>query len=316
MDASTSVILNSLTQAANGEVTEQDNTELAQVNVEESVDEVLQEAVEPKVEEVKKEEPKEDLFSKRFAALSKKERILRKREADLTSKMAALEEKMKAFEAPKAEPVREPLEYRLRREPLKALEEAGLPYEKLTQLVLNDGKLSTESQMELMREELDNKYKSEIETLRKEIQDKEVKKQQEYEKQVVENFKVELNTFVDSSEEYELIRVNSAVDTVFAVIEEHYNKTGKVLSNKEAADAVESHLETIEKEKFLKSKKLSKLLQPKLEAKEPHKKPENKVNEPSLSNSHSATLSRGTGKKLLSDDDSKLQAASMIRWDD
>lgn len=306
----TSAILNSLSSDANGEVSTENNTELAQVSEEQSVEEVSAE-VEPEIE-VKKEEPKEDLlFSKRFAALSKKEKAIRQRESELNSKMAALEERMKSLEPKKVEePVRESLEQRIKRDPLKALEEAGLSYEKLTQLVLNDGKISTESQMQLMREELDNKYKSEIENLRKEIESKEVKKQQEHEKQVVENFKIELAQFVDTGEEYELIKANNAVDTVYQVIEEHYKKSGRVLSNKEAADAVESHL-LEEARKLLKLKKLMKQ-----EVVEPPKKPEVKVNAPSLSNSHAAMLSKGSGKKLISDDESKMQAASIIRWDD
>jgi hypothetical protein len=224
--------------------------------------------------------------------------------------MAELEAKMKSMEMPKAEPVKAPLEYRLKREPLKALEDEGLSYEKLTQLILNDGKQSPEVQMQLMREELENKYNARIEQLEKSIQDKEVKKQQEYEAQVVQNFKNELNEFVNNNEEYELIKANNAADAIYSVIEEHYNKTGRILSNKEAADAVESHL-LGEARKLLKLKKLAQQ-----EVKIPVKKPEVKVNAPSLSNAHSATLSTGTGKKLVSEDESKLAAASMIRWDD
>ena len=37
-----------------------------------------------------------------------------------------------------------PLEYKLKQNPLKALEEMGLSYEKLTELMLNDGKLTSE----------------------------------------------------------------------------------------------------------------------------------------------------------------------------
>lgn len=270
------------------------------------------------VEPKKEEPPKEDsLFSKRFAALSKREKAIRQRETELNNRVAQLEERLKSLDAPKAEPVKEPLEYRLKRDPLKALEEAGLPFEKLTQLVLNDGKLPAESQMQLIKEELDNKYKAEIENLRKEMADKEAKrqeeeskKQSEHEKQVIENFKTELGEFINSNADYELIQANNAVGAVFDVIELHYNKTGKVLSNKEAADAVESHL----LQEALKLTKLKKLAQQKEAVSE--KKQEIKVNEPSLSNSHAASLSKGTGKKLVSDDESKLAAAAMIRWDD
>ena len=38
----------------------------------------------------------------------------------------------------------------------------GLSYDKLTELALNDGKLTPEMQMRLMREELEGDYKSKV----------------------------------------------------------------------------------------------------------------------------------------------------------
>jgi hypothetical protein len=164
-------------------------------------------------------------------------------------------------------------------------------------------------QMQIMREELDNKYKSEIENLRKEIQDKESQKQQEYEKQVINNFKQELENFVTSNEDYELIRANSAHDLVFNVVEEHYNRTGRVLSNKEAADAVEAHL-LEEAKKLLTLKKLA--AAPQIAPKQPEVR---KVAQ-TLTNNNATTLTNPVVSKGLSREESLAQAASMIRWSD
>ena len=58
--------------------------------------------------------------------------------------------------------------------------------------------------------------------------------------------------FVDgNSDTYEFIKANGAEEVIYDVVEAHYKESGKILTIKEAADAVESHLED-EAEKLLK----------------------------------------------------------------
>ena len=105
---------------------------------------VNQEAAEPQEEsnEFKDlEQPQDSEFDRKFAALSRKEKALRDRELELDKKYGNKEKEL-------------PLERRIRANPLKALEELGLDYDKLTELALNDGRLTPDMQMKLMREEL------------------------------------------------------------------------------------------------------------------------------------------------------------------
>ena len=91
-------------------------------------------------------------FDKKFAALSRKEKALRDRELELEQKYGNKEKEL-------------PLERRIRANPLKALEELGLDYDKLTELALNDGRLTPDMQMKLMREELENDYREKFNNL-------------------------------------------------------------------------------------------------------------------------------------------------------
>jgi len=265
------------------------------------------------LEEPQQEVEKNDEFASKFAALSRKEKALRAREAEMEQRYQDLEAKFKALEEqsqPK-EPEEEPIDRLLRKNPLKALEKYGWDYNKLTQMQLEDGNLPTDIQMQIMREELENKYEDELKKLREEIEtDKQSREEEKY-NQVINNFMNELTDFVsEGGDDYELIRANDAIELVYDVIEEHYNSSGRILDKKEAADQVEAYLQE-ELQKVLKSsKKLGSLLQPKEEPVS-----EQRQSQPTLSNAHAATASPKAERKL-SDDESKLKAASLIRWGD
>lgn len=264
--------------------------------------------VEAPKEEAKK--PEDDAFSRKFAALSKKERQIRQREQQLNAKMADLEARLKSLE-PKEEVKAPsiPIEKRLKQNPLETLRELGLSYEKLTELALNDGKMSMEDKVEMIKEELEAKHMSEIEKLREELREKEKKTEQEKYDEVIQNFMVDLTSFVNSNEDdYELIRANDAVSVVYNVIEQHHAKTGRILSNKEAADHVEAHL-LEEAQKLLKLKKLGFKKEP-----EVAKKPVTQPISPTLSNSVATTLSDKT-EKIMNDSELKAAAAAMLKWE-
>ena len=90
--------------------------------------------------------------------------------------------------------------------------------------------------------------------------------------------------------------------------------SGKVLTIKDAADAVESHLEE-EAEKLLKLNKVGRRLQAYMEQ---QSKPKSTIQEPvTLTNSHSQlTAEENNTKPMLSDDESKREIAKMLRWID
>lgn len=268
--------------------------------------------IETSIEEVEKAPVKkeDDAFSKKFAALSKKEKQIRQRETQLNAKMAELEAKIKAMEAPKVEEKPQiPIEKRLKQSPLETLKELGLSYEKLTELALNDGKMSLDDKMELLKEEMEAKHQAEIEAIRNELTNRDKKSEEDKYKEVIQNFMVELTGFVNNTEDYELIRANDAVPLVYDVIEQHHVKTGRILSNKEAADHVESHL-LEEAQKLLKLKKLGYKPEPVSD-----KKPEGQINKPTLTNNSATTLSNKVVSELKSDSELKKAAAAMLKWD-
>jgi hypothetical protein len=281
----------------------------------------VEETLEANSEVEEKSDSKNDEFSAKFAALSRREKELRERESQIqeqySSKLAELEAKIESLNAPKEEEVQKepelPLEYRLKKDPLGTLAELGLSYDQLTNLALNDGKLTTEMQMQLMKEDLESKYNGKFESLQNELLERDKRQEEQKYEETVTNFKNELTDFVNNSDDkYELIQANDAVDVVYEVIEEHYKDTGRIMSKDEAADQVENYLEG-EIEKLMKLSKLKNKfgLQ---EALKEQAKPAPVQASPTLSNAHSAAASKPSRPKTR--DESLAYATSLLKWND
>ena len=262
-------------------------------------------------DEPQQEESSQDQFASKFAALSRKEKALRDREAEYESKFEEMERRLAEYETQSQEPEVD-WEQLLRRDPLRALEEAGLGYDKLTELALNDGKLTPDMQMSAMREEIERDYKRKFEDLEERLQAKEEAEAEEYYNNIQDNFQHEIGSFVrENGENYELITASEADSLVYDVIEEHYNETGRILDLKEAADAVESYLED-EAGKLLKLRKISSRLgiNP-LELEEMD-------SQVTLSNDHAAQVRyEDSANRMLSDEESKARSAAFLQraWD-
>ena len=262
---------------------------------------VNQEAAEPQVEsnEFKDLEPSQDSeFDRKFAALSRKEKALRDRELELEKKYGNKEKEI-------------PLERRIRSNPLKALEELGLDYDKLTELALNDGRLTPDMQMKLMREELENDYKEKFNNLEERLNAKEKMEEEAKYDAVKQGFVGEINSFINENKnDFEYVAHNDATDVVYDVIEEHYNETGRILDIKEAVEAVESYLEE-EAEKLLNLGKVKNRLN---SIRDEYEQPQ-RQSQVTLSNAHSAQANERVGRKL-SDEESKREMARMLQWDE
>ena len=259
------------------------------------------------VQEVREQSGEDDQFSRKFAALSRREKEIRAKEAEYEHRMAELEAKFQALEQPPEEP-KLPIEDRLRRNPFETLDEMGLGYDKLTELALNDGKLTPEMQMRLMKDELEQGDKSKFEELESKLAKKEEEEEHSKYEAIESNFKQEITSFVKGSNEFELINANGASDLVYEVIEEHYNDTGRVLELDEAAQAVESYLED-ELEKLMGLEKVKSKFSPRQEQvfkRQPS---------PTLSNAHSAQAYQRADRPL-STEESLKEAAKLIKWDD
>ena len=276
--------------------------------------EVVEEHQAPE-EEIKIDEPieqEEDQFSKKFAALSRKEKAMREREDQYSRKIEDLERRLEEMSR-KPEPEKKPeipLEWRLKQNPLKALEEMGLGYDQLTELALNDGKLTPDLQMQLIRSELENDYKSKFEELENRLQEREEAETEAKYENAKNNFMSEIESKVASDSRFELINSSNGEELVYNVIEEHYNETGNILEIDEAAQAVEEYLEA-EVEKMLKLEKVSRKLG--RVAEEPFEP--KRQSSPTLSNAHSAQAYKGASKEL-DDEASMYEAAKLIKWDE
>ena len=258
-------------------------------------------------EEAPEEGSNQDQFASKFAALSRKEKALRERESEYESKFEEMERQLAEYEQSNQEPEVD-WEHMLRNDPLGALEEAGLGYDKLTELALNDGKLTPDMQLAAMRQEVENDYQRKFEELENRLNEKEQSEVESYYDNVQEGFQDEIVGVVHSDpERYELVQASEADGLIYDVIEEHYNETGRVLEIEEAADAVESYLEE-EAGKLMKLRKISGRLgidPSELEAME----------QVTLSNDHSAQVNYDGASRMLSDDASKARAARMLQWE-
>ncbi len=287
--------------------------------------------IEVKPEEPKAEEKKPDRFAPKFAALTRQEKALRQSKVELKAKEAELEKRTKEIEA-QAQTYQ--ARQKLKKEnPLKFLEEEGVTYDELTQMILNNGEVPAEKKQEQVLAVM----QEEIKALREELKQKDKKEQEEREaaeksqaeqkyNQQIDGFKAEIKEFLDKSdvEAFELMKsgvfseVTDPIQAVYDVVLEHYEDTkakspkgvGEILDIKDAADMVEQWLES-EADKIAKTKKIAKKLNPPVEEKKQSKAQSESPS--TLENAHSSTVPSRQGEKL--DDDALLaQAASIIRW--
>lgn len=192
--------------------------------------------------------PAEDLdLSRRFAALTRKEKAILDRERQIKDMMAEPTYKeYETFKQLKADP---------RRNATKLVESLGVPlsdfYNDLTSLVLNEGKPSVEMELQILKKQMeDDRQARENERL-------EAGKREETE--AVENYKRQIMSEIDTnSDAFELMTAykdDGSIDLALQVAEQTYMKTGEIISAKEACEAVEKHYEAMAR-KILQAKKL------------------------------------------------------------
>jgi hypothetical protein len=240
----------------------------------------------------KEEAPKEDdSFSRKFAALAKKERELRLKEQEIKEK----ESKYQSLEDFKK---------LAKRDINKYLEDSGLTYDEISEFYLNGG-VAKDPKIYEIEEKL-----SQVE---RELKEKEERRQKAEQEAAVAEFKAKQKLFITTNaEKYELITATGSFDLVYDVCKEYYEKHGTAIENEKAAEMVETYLEK-EVEKVLKANKIkSKYLQQaqtKTEKPEKNEKQEIKT----LTNSLVSGSSPSTTKPL-SRDESIERAAAMLRW--
>lgn len=256
------------------------------------------------------EKPKsEDFLAPKFAALTRKEKEIRAEAARIKAEREQIEQMRAEYESKSKSSVDAETSFKekLRKNPLKTLSELGLTYEQLTEMQLNDQNPTPQMLMDQMRAELEAKMEEKYGKLTEGLKEKEEREAKEQYEAAVNGYKSELTQFIrQNSDTYELIVANNATELMFDTAQQFYKQTGKVPNNEELAKAVEEHLEEQANE-ILKLKKFqSKLNKPA----EP--KPTSQT-APTLSNTLAAEVPK-SGLKHLSDEDSKKEAAKLLKW--
>lgn len=242
--------------------------------------------------------PQDDDFSRKFAALSRRERAILEQEQRFKGERQSLTEYQKAKEAAKQNPV-------------AYLKQLGLSVDDIVQHVLNEGQPATvEDEVKSIRAEIEAYKKKEAEALESRKREEEELKN----KQVIDGFKKKIVEFINQdTDRFEAIHTNEAYEDVFEVINNYFEKTGEVLSIEKAADSVEAHLVDDFKqtqERFSKLKKLA----PKEPTETDLLSPQDTKPAPTLTNNITASSVASNSVKPRSREDSLKEAARLLRW--
>jgi small-conductance mechanosensitive channel len=236
-----------MSQASALAALETGNTTAVPPKVDETkVDDSKLKTAEGEVKPATEEKPKEDeLRSKRFAELSKKEQRnlqwRQKEEAKLKQREDALkasEEKIKEYEEIRA---------LAKTKPNAAIAKLGTTYQQLTNDILNDGKLTPE----LVAQDVNEK----IEALQKQLKDQaksyEEREQQaaaQKNKEILENFSANIvSTVKGSADKYPAVNAFDGAPVIYEMIQKRWNDTaGKhLMTIDEAAEMLEKDLDAV-----------------------------------------------------------------------
>ena len=172
-------------------------------------------------------------FSSQFAALSRKERDLHLRQKEL----AAQEQRMGDM-AKKLEDYEKTMSL-AKENPEAFLERSGLSMKELLTRELNGGDLP---ENEVLKKQLADQAKQ-IEDLRQSQVEKEKQAEQQRLHQLRTDYVDQIKTTIDNvdGDKFELVKAANAYETVYAVLQESYNETGKDIGMEAAAGIVEDY---------------------------------------------------------------------------
>lgn len=204
----------------------------------------------------------EEPISSQYAVLARREKAyrakvqaqdaaLKAREAELAEREAKLTAKDSTYEKdyiPKS---------KLTEDTIQTLLEAGISYEKITEMALEQQGSTLDPQtkrvIQKLQEEI-KELKADSEGTKKSI----TKQQEENYKQAVNQIRQDVKSLVtDGGEEFEAINATDSVDDVVELIEKTFKEDGILLTNEEAAKEVEKELI----ERISKYSRLSKIQQ-------------------------------------------------------
>ena len=172
-------------------------------------------------------------FSSQFAALSRKERDLHLRQKEL----AAQEQRMGDM-AKKLEDYEKTMSL-AKENPEAFLERSGLSMKELLTRELNGGDLP---ENEVLKKQLADQAKQ-IEDLRQSQVEKEKQAEQQRLHQLRTDYVDQIKTTIDNvdGDKFELVKAANAYETVYAVLQQSYNETGKDIGMEAAGEIVEDY---------------------------------------------------------------------------
>jgi hypothetical protein len=188
---------------------------------------------------------KDPMLSKQFAQLARQEKAMR---AKLHAERQAIEAERKAFEAQKAELESKTVDYskgyysrdQLKQNALLALAEAGVSIDDLTQQALNVPK-----QMDPRVEATINDLRAQIDELKSQNEKaskSQVEREQAQYQAALQQIKTDIKAMVSQDDTFEMIKLTNSHDDVVDLIERNYKENGVVMSNEDAAQAIEDYL--------------------------------------------------------------------------
>ena len=169
-------------------------------------------------------EATEKPISPQFAALAKQERQLRKARMELKAQQDAWKAEQASFVSKDV----------LKNDPLKALSEAGISYEKLTELQLSQ--IAPDPNQSLL-----NKI-AELEAKLASVDEQFTKRDTQAYDAAVNQIRSDVKLLVDSDDTYETIKATGESETVVELIKKVFDAEGTILSVEEAAKMVEEKL--------------------------------------------------------------------------
>lgn len=268
--------------------------------------------------EQKVEEKKEDFdYASRFAALSRREKQLVEKERrlkELEAQYKNQESVTKSWEEKKQ---------LFKQNPDAIFEEIGMTFDELINKKLGlEQPAEEENTPDAIYKKLKADLQAELEAKEKAKEEAEQKRRQELEEQenaqVIESFKSEMvDAIKKNADKYELINYQGNYDLVFDVIQQYFDEHDEILPIEQAADHVESYLESLV-EGATKLKKIQSKLAPKAEAPQPalsaaKTEPAQDQMPKTLSNAL-ASQSSSVSSESLNLEESKRRAAALLRW--
>lgn len=220
----------------------------------------------------KSEEP---ALSSQYAQLARKERAMRVKaqamEASMKAKEAAFAEREAAIQAREAEYQTNYVpKDRIAQDPWSVLTEAGLTYDQLTQLALNQQNQDPATKAALGR--LEAQVKAAEEAQKRTVKAMEAAQAQQY-TQAIQQIRNEATNLVKANPDaYETIAATDSISDVVELIEETFKQDGQLLTVEEAAQAVEEYLAE-EAYKLANLRKIQQKLKPAAPA-QPQKQPD------------------------------------------